>query len=151
MKEFKTNVVVGEGPGIQIVRHVTHHGYFFGHHDAELEERVIPAADSFTPASLTWPDQAVLLRILHRVVRVRVVWDEEFPEQPETLKSHRVFLRPGVSVVRSRQALRELRDSLRDAADADRYLRLSKAEALVVDPMRQIWGMLRAGEQVVVG
>jgi len=151
MKEFKTDVVIGEGPGIKVVRHVTHHGFFYGHHDAELEKRVIPAADSFEAGSLAWPEQAVLLRICHRVVRVRIVWGEEFPEEPETLKSHRVFLRAGTILVRSRQALRDLRDSLRDAADADRYLRIGKAEALVVDPGLQIWGMLRSGEKVVSG
>ena len=149
MKEFKTNVVVGEGPGIQVVRHVTHHGYFYGHHDAELEESVIPAAHRLEPASLAWPEQAVLLRICHHIVRMRIVWGEEFPEEPETLRSHRVFLRAGAVLVRSRQALRDLRDSLRDAADADRYLRIGRAEALVVDKEQQIWGILRAGEKAV--
>jgi hypothetical protein len=149
MKEFKTDVRMGEGPGIEIARHVTHHGFFFGHHDAELEERVIPAADSFEAGNLEWPKQAIVLRVRHRIVRVRTIWGEEFPEEPETLVSSRVFLWPGAQVVRSRQALRELRASLRDVEDAERLLQLGKADGIVTDPERGIWGKLRPGERAL--
>jgi hypothetical protein len=150
MKEFKTDVPLGLGPGIQIARHVTHHGYFFGHHDAELEERVIPAAERFDPTALEWPEQAIVLRIVHRVVRIRDIWGESFSEKPETLSSNRVYPCGGAQVVRSRQALREIRDNLRDAEDAERLLRLGKAEALVVDVERGVWARLHAGERVVL-
>ncbi len=148
MTDFVTDIVVAEGPGVEVVRHISHHGYFYGHYDAELEERVLPAAETFTGEGLDWPAGALVLRIMHRLIRVRRIWGEEFPGSPENLKSRRVLLRPGTRPVRSREALREFRNALRDYAGADRLLRLGHVEAVVVEPEAGTWGKMRFGETV---
>ena len=149
MKDFMTDVLMAEGTGIAVSRHVTHHGFFFGHYDAELEERVIPACETFDSAAIDWPSGALLFRVMHRIIRVRKVWGEEFADPPEKLRSRRVYLRPGVTIVRSRQTLKEFRRQLRDFDGADRSLRLGNVEGIVLDAEKHNWGKLRAGERAV--
>jgi len=141
-------ILVAEGPGVVVSRSITHHAFFFGHYDADLDEREIPPAEHFDPDTLTWPDTAILLRVMHRITRVRTIWGESFPGEVEAIKSRRVFPSPGCVIVREHAALKPYLRQLRDADGAERLVRLGNIEGLVVEPERRIWAKLRQGESV---
>lgn len=141
-------VLVASGPGIEVTRHITHHGFFYGHFDGELEEVAIPPCDELDPASLAWPAAAVVLRVLHRIVRVRRIWGEDFPGEVEAVKSRRVYLCPGAEVVTARKDVARFKGRLRDLDGAERLLRLGNVEAIVAVPEKKVWGKLRVGERV---
>jgi hypothetical protein len=148
MSSELNEVLVASGPGVEVTRHITHHGFFYGHFDGELEEVAIPPTDAFDPASLTWPAAAVLLRVMHRIVRVRRIWGEDFPGEEEAVKSRRVYLCPGAEVVTSRKDIPRFKRQLRDLDGAERLLRLGNVAGIVAVPDKKIWGKLRLGERV---
>ncbi|RDD63484.1 hypothetical protein [Ferruginivarius sediminum] len=144
----ENEVIIGEGTGVEVARIITHHGFFFGHYDAELEQRQLPASDGLDASKVNWPEQAILLRVMHRITRVRRIWDEDFPGEVESVKSKRVYLCKGAEVVRSRKDLERFKRQLRDYDGADRLLKLGNVEAVVVVPERRLWGKMRQGETV---
>lgn len=144
----RNEVIIGEGTGVEVARIITHHGFFFGHFDAELEQRQLPPGDGLDPNALDWPPQAILLRVMHRITRVRRIWGEDFPGEVEPVKSKRVYLCRGAEVVRGRKDLERFKRHLRDYDGADRLLKLGNVEAIVAVPERRVWGKMRHGESV---
>ncbi|MDX1654431.1 MAG: hypothetical protein R3310_04385 [Candidatus Competibacteraceae bacterium] len=143
-----SDVLVAKGPGIEVLRYVTHYAYFFGHYDADLEDQEIESRETFDAYTLRWPTGSIVLRIMHRIVRVRRIWDEEFPGDVQGLKSHRIYLAPGVQVVRTMKELKSQKN-LRDPRGAERFMEHSNIQAILVHPEHKGWAKLRQGEEIV--
>lgn len=141
-----TDILVCEGPGIEVLRRITHHGYFFGHYDTEIEESQLPASEIFDPSRLSWPRGTLVLRIMHRITRVRKIWNEEFPGDVEWLKSRQIYTASSAVVVSDRKELRQYARTLRDFDDAHRLLSLGNIQGIIVDPQKKIWAKLRQNE-----
>lgn len=141
-------LIIGEGTGVEVARIITHHVFFYGHFDAELDQRQISPREELDPNEINWPSDAIMLRIMHKVTRVRTIWGEDFPGEQENLKSRRVFLCKGAKVCRTRKDLDPYRKDLRDFEDATRLIKLGNVEAIVVVPERKVWGKLRYAESV---
>lgn len=141
-------VFVDEGAGVETTHVLTHHGLFFGHFDNEIEQRQLPPGETLDPDALDWPDGVLLLRVVHRITRIRRIWGEDFPGESELVKSKRVYLPRGVEVVRDRSAFEPFKRRLRDSDDAERLLKLGNVEAIVVLPEQRLWGKMRQGESV---
>lgn len=144
----ENTLIIGEGTGVEVARIITHHGFFYGHFDAELDQRQLPPRDSLDPNALNWPGEAILMRVMHKIIRVRTIWGEDFPGERENLKSRRVVLCKGAKVVRTRKELDAYKRDLRDFEDATRLIKLGNVEAIVVVPDRKVWGKLRFGETI---
>lgn len=142
------DVFINEGTGVETAHVLTHHGLFFGHFDNEIEQQQLPSGESLDPDAVEWPDGALLLRVIHRITRVRRIWGEEFAGESELVKSKRVYLPRGAQVVRDRPAFEPFKRQVRDADDAERLLKLGNIEAIVVLPGQRLWGKMRQGESV---
>jgi len=143
-----SDIVITESPGIDIVERINHQGFFFAHYDADLEQCWLPDMEAFDPAVVTWPERAILLRIMHRIVRVRRIWGEQFVDDEQSIKSRRVHAAPNAELVTERAALKPYARHLRDFDGAERLLRLGNCAGIIIDPDRRVWAKLRLGEHL---
>ncbi|MDZ7748024.1 MAG: hypothetical protein U5K43_03570 [Halofilum sp. (in: g-proteobacteria)] len=141
-------IVIGEAPGVRITERIRHQGFFFGHRDTDLEQRWLPEVAALDPATLDWPEGAVVLRVLHHVTRVRHVWGEALPATDETVASAQVYARADAVLATGPGELEALGSRLRDPAAAARTLRGSGRGGIIVDPRSGGWAKLRAGERL---
>lgn len=141
-------IVVGEGPGIQVLERIRHQGFFFAHHDADLEQCWLPEMDAFDPAGINWPEGAIILRVMHHVTRLRRIWEEEFVVDEDAVKSKRVFAVPQAELVTDRGALGSRKGHLGDVDGAERLLRAGNCAGIIIDPSRRAWAKLRLGEHL---
>lgn len=141
-----TDILVYQGPGIEQLHRITHHGYFFGHYDIEIEERALPASETLDPSRLSWPKGTVVLRIMHRITRIRKIWNEEFTGDVEWLRSKQIYMASGAVIVSDRKELRRYSRTLRDVDDAHRLLSLGNIQGIIIDPQKKIWAKLRQNE-----
>lgn len=141
-------IVVGQGQGIEVVDRIRHQGFFFAHYDADLEQCWLPDTDAFDPAAITWPERALILRLMHHVIRVRRIWGEQFVVDEQSMKSKRVHAVPHAELITDRKALKPYARQLRDVDGAERLLRLGNCAGIIVDPSRRVWAKLRLGEHL---
>ena len=141
-------IVVAQSPGIEVIERVRHQGFFFAHYDADLEQCWLPDMTEFDPGVVNWPERAIILRVMHRIVRVRQVWGERFVDEEHSIKSKRVHAVPRAELVTDRQALKPYVRRLRDFDGAERLLRLGNCSGIVIDPDRNVWAKLRLGEHL---
>lgn len=141
-------ITVARVPGIEIIERVTHQGFFFAHYDADLEQCWLPDMEAFDPGVVNWPERAIILRVMHRIVRVRSVWGERFVDDEHSVKSRRVYAVPHAELVTDRNALKPHARRLRDFDGAERLLRLGNCSGIIVDPDRRVWAKLRLGEHL---
>lgn len=143
-----SDIVVTQAPGIEIVERINHQGYFFAHYDADLEQCWLPDMEAFDASEVSWPERAIILRIMHRVMRIRRVWGENFLDEEQSIKSRRVHAVPHAELVTERAALKPYARHLRDYDGAERLLRLGNCAGIIIDPARRVWAKLRLGEHL---
>ena len=143
-----TEIIVGEAPGVEVIDRIRHQGFFFGHYDADLEQCWLPDMESFDPAQVSWPERAILLRVMHHVIRIRRIWGERFVADEDSIKSRRVYAVAHAELITDRKALKPYNRQLRDVDGAERLLRLGNCAGIIVDPVRRVWAKLRLGEHL---
>ena len=143
-----SDIVITESAGIEIVDRIHHQGYFFAHYDADLEQCWLPDMTSFDASVVTWPERAIILRIMNRIVRVRRIWGEQVVDDEQSIKSRRVHALPHVELVTERAALKPYARQLRDFDGAERLLRLGNCAGIIIEPERRVWAKLRLGEHL---
>ena len=141
-------ITVGEAPGVQVLDRIRHQGFFFAHYDADLEQCWLPDMESFDPSRITWPERAIILRVMHHIIRIRRIWGEQFVLDESSSKSKRVYAVPHAELITDRKALKPYARQLRDIDGAERLLRLGNCAGIIVDPARRVWAKLRLGEQL---
>ena len=141
-------IIVGEAPGFQVFDRIRHQGFFFAHYDADLEQCWLPDTESFDPTRITWPERAIILRVMHHIIRIRRIWGEQFVLDESASKSKRVYAVPHAELITDRKALKPYARQLRDIDGAERLLRLGNCAGIIVDPARRVWAKLRLGEQL---
>lgn len=141
-------IIVGEGQGVEVIDRVRHQGFFFAHYDADLEQCWLPDAVSFEPDQVTWPERAIILRVMHHLIRIRRIWGEQFVADEDSVKSRRVYAVPHAELITDRKALKPYARHLRDVDGAERLLRLGNCGGIIVDPARRVWAKLRLGEHL---
>jgi hypothetical protein len=140
--------VISVSPGIEIVERINHQGYFFAHYDADLEQCWLPDMEEFDPSTVTWPERAIILRVMHRIVRVRRIWGEQFVDDEQSIKSRRVHALANAELVTERAALKPYARQLRDFDGAERLLRLGNCAGIIITPDHKLWAKLRLGEHL---
>ncbi len=143
-----SEIVVAQSPGIEVIERVNHQGYFFAHYDADLEQCWLPDMAEFDPGAVNWPERAIIMRVMHRIVRVRRIWGERFVDDELSIKSRRVYAVPRAELITEREALKPYVRRLRDFDGAERLLRLGNCSGIVIDPDRSVWAKLRLGEHL---
>lgn len=143
-----SDVILCQTAGIEVIDRIHHQGFFFAHYDADLEQCWLPDMDAFDPGCVTWPERAIVLRVMHRIVRVRRVWGEQFVDDEQSIKSRRVHALPHVELVTERAGLKPWVKQLRDFDGAERLLRLGNCAGIIIDPERRVWAKLRLGEHL---
>jgi hypothetical protein len=141
-------ILVGEGQGIEVIDRIRHQGFFFAHYDADLEQCWLADSERFEPGQVTWPERAIILRIMHHIIRVRRIWGEQFVVDEDSIKSKRVYAVSHAELITDRKALKPYARQLRDSDGAQRLLRLGNCAGIIVDPSRKVWAKLRLGEHL---